>query len=49
MVRLARDPAWRAQLGRDNAAEARELYAIERSVALVNEVYDRLLAQEGLA
>ncbi|MDB4956612.1 MAG: glycosyl transferase group 1 [Myxococcales bacterium] len=49
MNTLASDEALRARLGRDNALQARDLYAIERSVALVNEVYDRLLAREGLA
>ena len=45
MVRLARDPELRARLGADNALEARERYAIERSVAIVNDAYDRLLAE----
>lgn len=44
MVALAADDALRARLGRDNAIEAKEQYAIERSVAIVTEVYERLLA-----
>ena len=44
MVRLAADAAWRSQLGRENASEARERYAIERAVERVDAAYDRLLA-----
>ncbi len=48
MVALAADDALRARLGRENAIEAREKYAIERSVAIVNDAYARLLAEAGL-
>lgn len=46
MCQLAADAALRTELGRHNARYAREHYAIERSVAIVNEVYERLLARE---
>ena len=46
MVRLAGDEALRTRLGRDNAAQARDLYAIERAVERVNTVYDRCLAEQ---
>ncbi len=48
MQTLAGDAALRERLGRENALEAREHYAIERSVAIVNANYDRLLAARGL-
>jgi glycosyltransferase involved in cell wall biosynthesis len=44
MLTLARDPVRRAELGRRNAHEARERYAIERPVSLVTQAYERLLA-----
>lgn len=47
MLRLAGDEALRARLGRDNAEEARALYAIERAVERVNVVYDRLLEERS--
>ena len=49
MLTLATDDALRARLGRENAAQARERYAIGRSVAIVNGIYDDLLAREALA
>jgi glycosyltransferase involved in cell wall biosynthesis len=49
MLGLARDPALRERLGRDNAREARQLYAIDRAVEVVNSTYDQLLARSGLA
>lgn len=49
MLTLAGDEALRARLGKENAIEARERYEIGRSVALVNDAYDRLLAREGIA
>jgi glycosyltransferase involved in cell wall biosynthesis len=45
MITLARDPELRARLGRENALEARAQYAIERSVGLINDAYDDLLAR----
>ena len=47
MVKLARDEALRVRLGKENAIEARERYAIERSVGMISDAYDRLLAREG--
>lgn len=47
MITLARDPKLRAQLGRENAREARDRYAIERSVGLINQAYNTLLARMG--
>jgi glycosyltransferase involved in cell wall biosynthesis len=49
MITLARDAQLRERLGRENAVEAREVYAIERAVDIVNAAYDRLLVQAGLA
>lgn len=49
MVTLARDTGLREKLGRENAVEAAQFYAIERSVDIVNESYDRLLAEVGRA
>ncbi len=48
MCVLAADEPLRTRLGRDNAIEAQREYAIERAVGAVNDVYDRLLAREGL-
>lgn len=48
LLELARDDQLRARLGADNAAEAREVYAIERAVSLVSARYDDLLARAGL-
>lgn len=45
MIALARDPELRARLGRENVQEARDRYAIERSVGLINQAYDQLLAR----
>lgn len=47
MIKLAADRELRERLGRENAEEARERYAIERSVGIVNDAYDRLLARVG--
>jgi glycosyltransferase involved in cell wall biosynthesis len=48
LLELAGDAPLRARLGAENAAEAHELYAIERAVSLVNSQYDELLARAGL-
>lgn len=48
MLELARDSGLRERLGRDNAREARERYAIERAVETVNSKYDQLLARSRL-
>ncbi|MEJ7596869.1 MAG: glycosyltransferase family 4 protein [Kofleriaceae bacterium] len=45
MRSLAANEPLRAELGRANAIEARERFDIERSVALVNSHYDRLLVE----
>jgi hypothetical protein len=45
MVDLARDDALRARLGHENALEARERYDIHRSVKIVLDGYDDLLAR----
>lgn len=47
MVTLATDEPLRARLGRENAAEARELYAIEGSVQRINDAYEQLLHAAG--
>lgn len=49
MIRLAADDVMRDRLGHENAREAREIYAIERAVGVVNSEYDRLLARSGYA
>lgn len=49
MVKLARDPAARAAMGAKNREIAREQYDIDRVVARVMSVYDRLLREKGLA
>lgn len=46
MCQLAADPELRARLGMENARYALEHYAIEQSVSIVNEAYDRLLGTE---
>jgi len=48
MVTLARDARLRGRMGLVNAQRAKELYAIERSVSIVNGHYERLLATAGL-
>jgi glycosyltransferase involved in cell wall biosynthesis len=48
MLELTQDAPLRTRLGAENAAEARELYAIERAVSLVSARYDELLARAGL-
>jgi glycosyltransferase involved in cell wall biosynthesis len=49
MVALTRAPLRREELGRGNLARARHDFAVETSVAKVLAVYDRLLAERGLA
>lgn len=49
MLSLAADRERRERLGFENAREAREAYAIERSVNAVNSAYERLLAEAGIA
>jgi hypothetical protein len=47
MVELARDPTRRAAWGAANAAEARARYDIHRSVKIVLDTYDQLLAERA--
>lgn len=48
MIELAADERTRVALGRENAVEARDRYAVERSVAIVNDSYCKLLEQAGI-